>query len=120
MDNLQLKIQKHQKALKTYLKNLTETYNGALGNDMTYQAVIDTEDNHFQFVKMGWYKHRFIFSVLMHFDIHPETGNIWIQQNNTEIEVDLELEKLANIPKKHLVLGFRPKIMREMSDFAVV
>jgi hypothetical protein len=56
----------------------------------------------------------------MHFDIHAETGNIWIQQNNTEIQVDLELERLAEIPKKHLVLGFRPKYMREVSDFAVV
>jgi hypothetical protein len=120
MDNLQLKIQKHQTALKTYLKNLAEEYNTALGNDMNYQAIIDMESNHFQFIKMGWYKHQFIFSVLMHFDIHAETGNIWIQQNNTEIQVDLELERLAEITKRHLILGFRPKYMREASDFAVV
>lgn len=58
----------------------------------------------------------------MHFDIHPETGNPEYsgQQNNTEIQVDLELERLAEIPKKHLVLGFRPKYMREVSDFAIV
>lgn len=84
------------------------------------QAIIDMESNHFQFIKMGWYKHKFIFSVLMHFDIHAETGNIWIQQNNTEIQVDLELERLAEITKRHLILGFRPKYMREASDFAVV
>lgn len=119
MDNLQLKIEKHQTVLRIYLKNLAEYYNNALGNDMKYQAIIDMESNHFQFIKMGWYKHEFIFSVLMHFDIHPETGNIWIQQNNTEIEIDKELEKLADIPKEHLVLGFRPKYMREVSDYAV-
>jgi hypothetical protein len=77
---------------------------------MTYQAIIDMEGNHFQFIKMGWYKHQFIFSVLMHFDIHPETGNIWIQQNNTEIQVDLELERLAEIPKKTLSFRFSPEI----------
>jgi hypothetical protein len=78
MDNLQQKIKKHQTTLKNYLKNLAEEYNDALGNDMNYQAIIDMEGNHFQFIKMGWYRHQFIFSVLMHFDIHPETGNIWI------------------------------------------
>lgn len=102
MDNLQLKIQKHQKALKSYLKPLAKEYNNALGNDMTYQAIIDMEGNHFQFIKMSC-KHQFMFSVLMHFDIHPETGNIWIQQNDTKIEVNSELERLAEIPKKYLL-----------------
>jgi hypothetical protein len=68
---------------------------------------------------MGWNKEKFVFSVLIHLTINTETGNIWIQQNNTEIELDFELEKFANIPKEHLVLGFRPEYMRELSEYAV-
>ncbi len=116
--DIKVKIEKHQKALTAYVKALAEEYNNSLGNTMTYQAIIDTEGNHFQLLKMGWYKDLYSFSVLFHLDIHPETGNIWIQQNNTEIELDIDLAKF-NIPKEHLVLGFRPAYVREFSDFAV-
>ena len=51
--------------------------------------------------------------------INAETGNIWIQQNNTEIEISAALEKLASIPKTHLVLGFYPEYVRPHSEFAV-
>lgn len=116
--DLTTKIEKHQKALAQYIKALAAEYNNSLGNIMTYQAIIDTEGNHFQLLKMGWYKDLYSFSVLFHLDIHPETGNIWIQQNNTEIELDIALARF-DIPKEHLVLGFRPAYVRKYSEFAV-
>ena len=119
MDSIQLKIEKYQQVLTSYINDLAEKANNELGNKMNYQAIIDTENNHFQFVVIGWKEDRFIYSVLLHLDIHPQTGNIWIQQNNTEIEIDLALNQLADIPKKHLVLGFRPDYVREHSEYAV-
>jgi len=56
---------------------------------------------------------------MIHLSINTTTGNIWIHQNNTEIEIDLELEKLAAIPKTHFVLGFYPEYIRKHSDYAV-
>lgn len=112
------KIKKYQKALEQYVRTLATKYNNALGNEMTYLPIVDLRGNHFQLVKMGWHKHQFVFVVLIHFDINPETGNIWIQQNNTEILLDQELAKF-NVPKNHLVLGFRPEYMRVDSDYAV-
>ena len=116
--DIKSKITKHQQALTKYIKELASEYNNSLGNTMTYQAIIDTESNHFQLLKMGWYKDLYSFSVLIHLDINSDTGNIWIQQNNTEIEIDETLRKF-DIPKENLVLGFRPAYVREYSDFAV-
>lgn len=118
MDNVKTKIEKHQAVLTQYIQNLAATRNAALGNTMNYQAVVDTSHHHYQLLKMGWHQQRFIFQVLIHLDIHPDTGNIWIQQNNTEIVIDKELREF-DIPKKHFVLGFRPIEMRKVSDFAV-
>jgi hypothetical protein len=118
MDNITNKIKKYQKVLATYVQALANEYNNALGNDMTYQAVVDKESNHFQLVRIGWQQQRFLYAVLIHLDINAETGNIWVQQNNTEILIDQDLEK-KGIPKNHFVLGFRPANLRPYSDYAV-
>lgn len=118
MDKLQIKIQKNQKILTQYIQELADHYNNALGNKLVYQGILDTQNNHFQLVKMGWLEDRFVFSVLIHLDISSKTGNIWIQQNNTEILLENDLKKY-NISKKNLVLGFRPESMRKYSEFAV-
>jgi XisI protein len=118
MDNVKSKIKKYQKIIAQYIQELAYEYNNALGNDMTYQAIIDTQNNHFQLVRIGWHGQRFLYSVLIHLDIHPQTGNIWIQQNNTEILLDVDLGKLG-VLKNHFVLGFRPVEVRSFSDLAL-
>jgi hypothetical protein len=118
MDTINQKIATRKNALTKYFRALAKSYNNSLGNTMTYQAIIDTEENHFQLMKMGWYNDLYTFSVLIHLDINSETGNIWIQQNNTEIEIEEALAPF-DITKKDLVLGFRPDYVREFSDFAV-
>lgn len=119
MDNILLKIEKYQQVLSNYINDLANEANKTLGESIKYQAVIDIQNNHFQLIIIGWEDDNFIYSVLIHLSIHPKTGNIWIQQNNTEIEIDVELEKIANIPKKHFVLGFRPDYIRKYSEYAV-
>ena len=76
-------------------------------------------NNRFLLMDLGWYKGKFRYHVLFHLEIHPETGNIWVQQNYTEILLDIELEKFAGIPKEHIVIGFLPTSMREHSEYAV-
>ena len=46
--SIQSKIAKHQKVLTEYITEFVEERNNTLGNDMTYQAVIDTQGNHFK------------------------------------------------------------------------
>ena len=119
MDKIALKIKKYQKVLEKYIRDLANQYNNSLGSDKNYHAIIDLKTNHFQFVRMGWHNDQFLYKVLIHLSINTTTGNIWVQQNNTEIEIDVELEKLAHIPKTHLVLGFYPEYVRAHSDYAI-
>ena len=119
MDKLSIKIQQNQKILTQYIQTLAKQYNTALGNKMIYQSLIDTKNNHFQLLKMGWQNDQFIYNVLLHLDINAQSGNIWIQRNNTEILLENDLKKF-NVTKKQLVLGFRPESMRKYSEFAVV
>lgn len=119
MDTVQSKIDKYQKVLTEYITNLATEHNNALGNTMNYHALIDTNNNYFQLLIIGWNDDFYVHDVLIHLHIHAKTGNIWIYQNDTEIDIDIELARIANIPKKHFVLGFRPNYVREHSDYAV-
>ena len=118
MDLLKNKIKKNQKILAAYIQELADEKNNALGNDLTYQPIIDLKGNHFQLMRIGWHQQKYLYAVLVHFDINAETGNVWVQQNNTEILLDEELER-RGIKKNNLVLGFRSPEMRPFSDFAI-
>jgi len=75
-----LKIEKYQKILVQYIEKLAKEKSNGLGNNLIYQAIIDTKNNHFQLVELGWHEKRYIHDVLIHLDINSETGNIWIQK----------------------------------------
>jgi hypothetical protein len=42
---------------------------------------------------------------------------IWLQENNTDIEVDEDLEEMG-IAKDEIVVGFHHPSMRKYSDYA--
>ncbi|MEM0993448.1 MAG: element excision factor XisI family protein [Bacteroidota bacterium] len=119
MDKINITKKDYNNLLVTYVRSLAKRYNESLGSSKDYYAIVDLEEQQFQFLRMGWHKHKFLFCVLIHLSIHPETGNIWIQQNNTEIQIDLDLRVLAGVPNEHLVLGFIPASMRPYSEYAV-
>jgi XisI protein len=119
MVSLEKKIKLHQKTLANYVEQLAKERNESLGSTGGYQAVTDLKHNQFQLIHISWHERQFYFKVLLHFSIHPETGNIWVQQNNTEIPLDVDFSNLG-IPKSHLVIGFRPADMRELSEYAVM
>jgi hypothetical protein len=52
---------------------------------------------------------------VFHFDI--KDGKIWVQENNTDVELDKDLEEMG-ISKKEIVVGFHHPLMREHSDYA--
>lgn len=118
MEDIKLKVEKYQKILAQYIRKLADERNDSIGNDLTYQAIIDLDGKHFQLLELGWEKERYTHTVLVHLDISLKTGNIWVQKNDTEIPLDIELAAY-DIPKSHFVLGFRPPYIREHSDFAV-
>jgi hypothetical protein len=72
--------------------------------------LVDTKNNHFQVVTLGWDKNSFVYSPVLHFDI--KNDKIWIQQNWTDILLDDELIK-RGVDKNDIVLGFLPVYARE-------
>ena len=79
------------------------------------ELLFDTERNHFQLLTMSWQQHRFVYSVGFHIDIIDE--KVWIQQNNTELDIANELIE-NGIPKDKIVLGFIAPQYRENTGFA--
>jgi hypothetical protein len=85
--------------------------------EIEIQLIIDSERDHYLLLRVGWEGENRINYPVFHFDI--KNGKIWVQENNTDVEVDKELEEMG-ISKKEIVVGFHHPLMREYSDFATV
>lgn len=48
-------------------------------DDIQTRVLVDTQNDHYQALHMGWGKDRQVFSVVFHFDIID--GKIWVQRN---------------------------------------
>lgn len=118
MDRITEKIQRYQTVLIQYLEEMAIERNGIAGDTLEYQVIADQQRNHFQLVRVGWHNRKFNFLVLLHFDINPKTGKIWIQQNNTEWLVADDLQG-RGVSSNDMVLGFKPEYIRAMGAFAV-
>jgi hypothetical protein len=82
------------------------------------EVVADKERNHFQLTSIGREKDgRFFLNVLFHFDIKPD-GKIWLQANNTDIDIAAELVE-RGVEKLDIVLGFQPPRYRPYTGYAV-
>jgi XisI protein len=79
------------------------------------QLIIDSVRDHYLLLKIGWEGNKRINYAVFQFDIKDE--KIWIQENNTDIEIDKDLEEMG-ISKKEIVVGFHHPAMREYSDYA--
>ncbi|MEL6696964.1 MAG: XisI protein [Bacteroidota bacterium] len=82
---------------------------------VSFQIIIDQERGHYQLMRVGWFQGRYIHNCLIHFNIRNE--KVWIMQNNTEKLVADELIQLGLV-KSDIVLGFRPKEVRQYTGFA--
>lgn len=111
------KLKRHQQVLIQYLEELAAKYNNALGNELEHQVLADEVRNHYQLTKLGWHQRRFYHSILLHFDIKPDS-KIWVQVNDTEILIGPELVARGVAPKD-IVIGFHPEYLREHTEYAV-
>lgn len=73
------------------------------------QIWIDHQNGHYQLLDVGWHDDDRIYDCAMHFDI--KDNKVWIQENNTEVELDQELIALGIMPED-IVLGLLPPYRR--------
>jgi hypothetical protein len=104
----------YRKCLQEFLSNYSSY--GSKNPDIETQLIFDTINDRYLLFRTGWDHQRRIHNCIFHFDIKGD--KIWIQENNTDIEVDKELEEMG-ISKKEIVVGFHHPSMREYSEYAV-
>ncbi len=56
-------------------------------------------------MSVGWQKGKFIYDVVFHFDI--KSGQIWIQQNRTDLKLRQELVE-RGVANQDIFVGFSP------------
>ncbi len=118
MEKLNSKIKKYQKVLASYIETLAAERNQSLGSSKGYLPITDFIHHQFQLVQATWIGSKYHYKVLLHLSIHHETGNIWVMQNNTELDLEQDFQ-VMNITKSSIVLGFRSEEMRALSNYAV-
>ena len=79
--------------------------------------VLDTKQDHYMVMNVGWDGHRRVYGCVLHLDI--KEGKIWIEQNMTEMRVGQELVE-RGVPKDDIILGFQAPQMREYTGYGVV
>ncbi len=79
------------------------------------EVIFDRTNDRYVLFDVGWHGKRRIHSLIAHLDIID--GKIWIQEDNTEEGVALDLEK-AGVPKDKIVLGFKSAFLRQFTDYA--
>ncbi|MEZ0612214.1 XisI protein [Fibrella sp. WM1] len=81
-----------------------------------YETVFDTVQHRYLLIEVGWNKDERSYTNVIHVDIID--GKLWIQRDATEDGiVDALLD--ANVPKEHIVLGYRSPFIRQFTEFAV-
>ena len=107
------RINLYRSSIKTFLEGYVNSRNNQAETEI--EAIFDLERDRYLVLDIGWNGTQRIHHCIFHFDIRD--GKIWLQENNTDIEVDQELEEMGII-KSEIVVGFHHPSVREYSDFA--
>jgi XisI protein len=107
------KIKKYQEILTNLLEEYALYFREP---NIEAQVICDYARNHFQLVKIGWDNGKRYYYCVFHFDIKNE--KIWLQENNTDIRIVLELER-QGVPKSDIVLAIHSPTARMKTDYAV-
>ncbi|MCY7331780.1 MAG: XisI protein [Pseudanabaena sp. CAN_BIN31] len=84
--------------------------------DIEVTTVFDRESDRYLVLAIGWdNKHR-VYGSSMQLDI--KNGKVWIQVNNTELDIGQELIDLG-VAREDIVIGFQPPYMRQFSGYAI-
>lgn len=110
------KLEKHQAAILSILEGRAHLKPVNL-QDVENEIIVDEKRGHYQLVSFGWDERAFSYAVIYHFDLKPD-GKIWIQVNNTDIDVAEELT-LRGVAKEDIVVGFQYPAYRAFGGYAV-
>jgi hypothetical protein len=100
-------------SLITEIHNYKEHHNS---NGIEEEIVFDSDRDRYLLIDVGWDQKEYVYGTIIHIDI--KEGKIWIQRNNTEINLADRLVE-SGIPKENIVIGLHSPFMRQFSGYAV-
>lgn len=80
-------------------------------------VVTDIHNREYLLICIGWNQASYCDHIIIHFSI-SENGKVWINQNNTEIQIGDELIE-KGVAREDIILGFLPEYARPFAGFAV-
>jgi XisI protein len=95
--------------------SIEEIHGYSNNNNEIEEEIIFDRDRHL-LIDVGWSQKEYVYETTIHIDI--KDGKIWIQRNNTEINLADRLVE-SGIPKEHIVIGLHSPFMRQFSGYAV-
>jgi hypothetical protein len=103
---------------RRYVQELLEEYvaQGPSREGVESQLLIDSQRNHYQWMRVGWKDFQRVYHVVIHLDI--QDGKVWIQQNKTDSNLT-ELLVEAGVDRNDIVLGLQPIYKRDSSNLVV-
>ncbi|WP_017293076.1 XisI protein [Geminocystis herdmanii] len=109
-------LKKYKQIVQDLLKEIYTRDSFGNNNQIESQLIFDIENNHYLLVDVGWQEKQYIYGTIIHIDIKGD--KIWIQQNNTEINLAEYLQK-KGVNKENIVIGLHSPFMRQFSGYAV-
>lgn len=108
------KIAYFRECIQTLLTNYAK--DDISTDDVEVQLIFDTQQDHYQWMNVGWQQFERIYHCIMHFDI--KNGKIWLQQNLTDQNPAEDLVKMG-ISREDIVLGLQPPYKRPYTEYGV-
>lgn len=99
---------------QTCIRNLLKRHADKSTPEVETQILIDTENNHYLILDVGWNGMKHVYHSFIHLDIKDD--QIWIQRNMTEADLAQELVEMG-IPKQKIVLGLHPPNKRPYTGY---
>ena len=109
-------LKQYQEIIESLLREIYSYDVGQNNDGIESEIIIDRENNHYLLVDVGWNSEQeYVYGTFIHIDIKGD--KIWIQRNNTEINLaELLVEKGVN--KEDIVIGLHSPFMRQFSGYS--
>jgi XisI protein len=109
-------VNKYRQIVQNLLKEIHSYGAASIVSSIEEQVVFDNARDHYILIDVGWDQKQHVYGSIIHIDI--KDGKIWIQRNNTEIDLADRLIEMG-VSKENIVIGFQSPFMRQFSGYAV-
>jgi XisI protein len=110
------RLETYRQIVRTLLTSHATSSNTQAESNVECQLLIDTENDHYQILDVGWEELNRVYNCFIHIDI--KDGKIWIQRNMTEADLSQELVEMG-VAKEDIILGLHPPYKRPYTGYGV-